>query len=82
MKCLLKNWFYRKPIKSAVRGEDKLVKIYQTIQEKILRKGKEFVLVPVRAIERGQSGITQVGTIRVMIQPVIGIDGADTAAGT
>ena len=54
---------------------DSKPKIYQTIQEKILRKGKEFVLVPVRAIERGQSGITQVGTIRVMSQPVMGIDG-------
>lgn len=35
MKCLLKNWFYRKPIKSAVRGEDKLVKIYQATQFKL-----------------------------------------------
>jgi hypothetical protein len=50
-------------------------KIYETIQEKILRKGKESVLVPVRAIKKGQGGITEVGAIRVMVQPVMGIDG-------
>jgi uncharacterized phage protein gp47/JayE len=50
-------------------------KIYETIQEKILRKGKESVLVPVRAIKKGQDGITEAGAIRVMIQPVMGIDG-------
>jgi uncharacterized phage protein gp47/JayE len=50
-------------------------KTYETIQEKILRKGKKCVLVPVRAVEKGQDGITQVRTIRVMVQPVMGIDG-------
>ena len=50
-------------------------KTYETIQEKILRKGKESVLVPVRAIKKGQDGVTGAGTIRVMVQPVMGIDG-------
>ena len=50
-------------------------KIYETIQEKILRKGKVSVLVPVRAIKKGQDGVTEAGAIRVMIQPVMGIDG-------
>jgi uncharacterized phage protein gp47/JayE len=49
-------------------------KIYETTQEKILRKGQDSVLVPVRAIKKGQDGITEAETIKIMVQPVMGID--------
>lgn len=50
-------------------------KVYETIQEKILRKGQVSVLVPVRAVKKGQDGITESRSVRIMIQPVMGIDG-------
>jgi uncharacterized phage protein gp47/JayE len=57
---------------STMSGEPKT---YETIQEKILRKGKKEISVPVRAVKKGQDGVTEAGTIRVMVQPVMGIDG-------
>lgn len=51
------------------------LKIYETTQEKTLRKGQMSVLVPVRAAKKGQEGITEAGTIKIMVQPVLGIDG-------
>ena len=50
-------------------------KIYETTQEKTLRKGQISVLVPVRAIIKGQDGVTEARTIKMMVQPVLGIDG-------
>lgn len=49
--------------------------IYETVQEKTLRKGQVSILVPVRAIERGQAGVTEARTITIMVQPIMGIDG-------
>lgn len=49
-------------------------KTYETIQEKILRKGKNEISVPVRAVKKGQDGVTEARTIRVMVQPIMGID--------
>lgn len=49
--------------------------IYETVQEKTLRKGQVSVLVPVRAIEKGQAGVTEARTITIMVQPIMGIDG-------
>lgn len=57
---------------STMSGEPKT---YETIQEKILRKGKKEIYVPVRAVKKGQDGVTEAETIRVMVQPVMGIDG-------
>lgn len=65
--------FINDSVQVAAKAEEP--KIYETTQEKTLRKGQISVLVPVRATIKGQDGVTGAGTIKSMVQPVLGIDG-------
>lgn len=67
------NIFIKEGVQVATKTEE--LKIYETSQEKTFRKGQISVLVPIRAVEKGQDGVTEAGTIKIMVQPVMGIDG-------